>query len=271
MSNYPYHLLWFLGNSMRERVGFICWLMVSCPTSTLAGSVVGNNEFSSHFATVLQQLGMTQWVTLLSSKDPDCPAVCYPSSRRLNRQGRSPASENLRDDPACMSLWLSHRCAGHSWHLGTKDHIISQIVGQRRMSWVLQFPLIFRHLIVSMFNCNFPLAGVRNFTAVKQLSQKVFKKLNEVYLLMSSPLWLRVSNRTHLFIKRRTPSSGFLWGSDTCWCRIVSLIVSNMFLMIEWRYGVWFSWDCDWLLSTLIKDCVRKHLTFQHDFFTKTA
>lgn len=168
MSNYPYHLLWFLGNSMRERVRFICWLMVSCPTSTLAGSVVGNNEFSSHFATVLQQLGMTQWVTPLSSKDPDCPAVCYPSSRRLSRQGRSPGSENLRDDPECMSLWLSHRCAGHSWHLGTEDHVISQIVGQRRMSWVLQFPLIFRHLIVSMFNCNSSLAGMRKFTAVKQ-------------------------------------------------------------------------------------------------------
>lgn len=113
--------------------------VVSGSASTLQDlwwETVSWNSFSSCLATVLQQLGMAQWVTQLSSEDPDCPAVRYPSSWQLNGQGHSPASENMRCDPACMSLRLSHPCAGpHSWRMDAKDHVISQQEGQLRMSW----------------------------------------------------------------------------------------------------------------------------------------
>lgn len=105
---------------------FICWLC-GLILQDKWWETMSWNSLSSHLATVLQQLGMTQWVTPLSSWDADCPAVCYPSSWRLDRQGHSLASVDLRHDPACMSLWLSRCCAGpHSWHLDAKDHVISQ-------------------------------------------------------------------------------------------------------------------------------------------------
>lgn len=119
---------------------FICWLCglwFYISTSALQQQwweAVSWNPVSSHLATVLQQLRMTQWVTPLSSQDTDCPAVCYPSSWRLDRQGHGPASVNLRHDPACISLWLSHCSARpHSWHLDTKDHVISQQECQLRI------------------------------------------------------------------------------------------------------------------------------------------